>query len=222
MGVLIGIIGTMFVLLDLQPNPNKITSTLPKPTLEGDFAAFIGAIAVSIYLVIGRSLRPWIPLWMYTFPVIGFAIFTSVGLAFVLEQDDSPVVWTGDPSHQIFGFLWEKNFFWISLYLGAGPGMTIFMYTFCMLLIFCRLFNVYPIHHIIIVNRSLWPYIDQWVTQIHFTIDCVNGAINRTHFWISLGILVWISTITALVILSRWNGAFVGIGVDCVGREWVS
>ena len=124
-GVLIGIGGAITILLDIESvSATSTTTTIRQPSIEGDMAAFIGALAVSMYLLIGQNLRTWIPLWMYTFPVILAAIVTSVFLAFL--DPEAPAQWGGgrDPSrsmYSVFGFL-DPRFFWISFYLGAGPG----------------------------------------------------------------------------------------------------
>ena len=89
-GAAIGLIGAIIMLGDVQsmtqdsdwidqtfsPDETNKHLGLPsiehKPTFEGDIAAFLGAVAVSVYLVIGQICRKWMPLFMYAFPVCKF------------------------------------------------------------------------------------------------------------------------------------------------------
>lgn len=117
--MLIGLGGAVLILFDIGTPSSDLSSSVRQPTLEGDLAAFLGAFAVSMYLLIGGNLRTWIPLWMYTFPVIFFAIVTSMILAFL--DPHSPATWAGLSKFSVFGFL-NPKYIWLSLYLGAGPG----------------------------------------------------------------------------------------------------
>ena len=110
-----GLSGAIIILFDIE---SKSSSTsIRQPTLEGDLAAFLGAFAVSMYLLIGRNLRSWIPLWLYTFPVIFFAIITTIMLSFLT----TPTTWVGVSNISVFGFI-NSKYLLLSLYLGAGPG----------------------------------------------------------------------------------------------------
>ena len=117
-GTIIGLVGALIMLVDTAKTANPSGAHQiyhQKPTLEGDMVALLGAATVSVYLVIGRHLRAWMPLWIYTFPVIGVAYLTSLGLLFLLGEQPSVM--------GIFGFL-QLPFLPFALYLGARPGMS--------------------------------------------------------------------------------------------------
>jgi drug/metabolite transporter (DMT)-like permease len=110
-GALVGFLGAVIMLGDMgQNSPDKIGQD---PTAFGDFVALVGAAAVSIYLVIGRHLREWMPLWVYTFGVVGSAYITTLMLAILTGE----VTFTNT-----FGFLYHP-YVWYALYLGIGPGV---------------------------------------------------------------------------------------------------
>ncbi len=52
--------------------------------LAGDLLALTGALAVAIYLLIGRRLRAELPLLAYIFPVYGMAAAVLMGMALIL------------------------------------------------------------------------------------------------------------------------------------------
>jgi drug/metabolite transporter (DMT)-like permease len=121
MGVLLGLAGTLLLLLDVQgatPTPDEYTSTLTgtiQATWQGDLIALTGAATVSIYLVIGRQLRQWMPLWIYAFGVKGFAYVTCLVWAFCASQ--TALRW-----RDVFGFC-LLPYVGYALYLGVGPGI---------------------------------------------------------------------------------------------------
>ena len=60
-GALVGLLGAGITLLDAK-NSGDVT-------LWGDFLAFLGAITVVGYIVAGRILREWMPVFVYAVPV---------------------------------------------------------------------------------------------------------------------------------------------------------
>ena len=78
------------------------------PTVYGDAAAFSGAVAVCVYLIIGQKLRTFLPIWLYVFPVIGAVTITC--LIFSLLDDKDPCTIYGFTRTSIFGFL-SRDFF---------------------------------------------------------------------------------------------------------------
>ena len=123
LGAMIGIAGACIMLGDVRksaPSLNDSLSLIHQPTLEGDLSAFIGAFAVSIYLVIGQKCREWMSLWLYAFPVVAMAAFTSTIAALLDEVQPSTIVGFGHNS--VFGFF-NQRYFLQALYLGAGPGV---------------------------------------------------------------------------------------------------
>lgn len=124
LGVFFGICGAIIMLFGVQRNrsldikDNEMNNHLP--TFYGDAAAFSGAVAVSIYLIIGQKLRSFLPVWIYVFPVIGTAAVAS--LIFALMDKNDPVTWNGYTGRSVFGFL-SREYFLFALYLGVGPGI---------------------------------------------------------------------------------------------------
>ena len=91
-----------------------------KVTLAGDLAAFGGSVAMAAYLVLGRRVRKWCPIWLYVFPVTFVAALTTVALAFLLSP--SPVAGLCLDDNCVFGFFTPRNLL-VSMYLGGGAGV---------------------------------------------------------------------------------------------------
>ena len=110
-GAVIGFIGVAFTLVGAGGDGDV--------TLIGDLAAFGGAIAIVGYLAAGRSLRSWMPLFVYAFPVtvIGAIMLTltSIGLEGASFSGVSP-------DFMVFGWI---DPIWLPavLYLAIGPGL---------------------------------------------------------------------------------------------------
>jgi len=146
LGAVFGIVGAMIMLFDVRednnakgdplsqeqqrsgsgsdPNSNSETHLHP-PTIYGDAVAFSGAVAVCVYLVIGRKVRSFLPIWLYVFPVIGFACLTCL-FFFVCDYYASP---NGNVDRDIctmrtilLGFM-DRGILPYVIYLGIGPGI---------------------------------------------------------------------------------------------------
>ncbi len=107
----------------IDTTQSQSQSHLVEPTVYGDVAAFSGALAVCIYLVIGRKVRSFVPIWLYVFPVIGFASLTCL-LFFTCDY------YTGMGEDEQLHSIWDSiiGFTDISIlpyviYLGVGPGI---------------------------------------------------------------------------------------------------
>jgi len=130
-GALAGIGGAIIMLTGVQRNGVEIGTNAPEiqvqgayhePTLYGDAAAFLGAVAVCVYLVIGQNLRSFLPIWLYVFPVVGTAALASLIFALFDDEDPSYLMTMTPPEKSVFGFL-SKEYFLYALYLGVGPGI---------------------------------------------------------------------------------------------------
>ncbi len=139
-GALLGVIGAAVMLLDSanggsqQKNVNELdhnsSSSLQNmgqphshlPSLHGDIAAFMGAVAMCVYLTIGKHVRSWLPIWLYVFPVIGFASITCLMFALLDNDLNDRVMWTGMSHTSVFAFF-SKEYFVYALYLAIGPGI---------------------------------------------------------------------------------------------------
>ena len=78
----------------------------------------VGAIAVVGYLAIGRSLRGWMPLFLYAFPVTGIAAILLTIWAMVAEG----ATFTIEDMGGAFGWLSVTWFVYVA-YLAFGPGL---------------------------------------------------------------------------------------------------
>ena len=68
-------------------NPSMGNFPDQQPTLLGDFVATLGALAMGIYLSLGASLRQWLSLWLYAFPVTLASGLFCGGISLVFEQE---------------------------------------------------------------------------------------------------------------------------------------
>jgi len=84
-GVLLGLVGAAITLLDVTDGGEV--------TLLGDSLAFIGAITVVGYIVIGRILRPWLPIFIYATPVTAIAAILLIPLSYLLGENSSAFGW---------------------------------------------------------------------------------------------------------------------------------
>ena len=107
-GACIGFIGAVIALLDLGHQQGDHTVTA-----WGDFLAFMGAVFVVGYLVSGRVLRQWMPIFIYAF------IVTLIGAVLLI-----PASWAIESEFSQFGvFGWTKSEFFpwfLALALIAG------------------------------------------------------------------------------------------------------
>ena len=112
-GVIIGFAGALIALIDLGDGGEV--------TLMGDLAAFLGALTIVGYILVGRELRSnrEMPIFVYAFPVtLGAGIWLSLGTVLFegsavtsLHSESSILGWT-DP----FWIVWVG-------YLSLGPGL---------------------------------------------------------------------------------------------------
>ncbi len=110
-GALFGFLGAGITLLGVT-NEGEVT-------LIGDLAAFVGAIAIVGYLVAGRVLRAWMPLFIYAFPVTLIAALL-LGLSSIVIEGTSL---SGVPAvSSLFGW---SDLLWLPAiaYLAIGPGL---------------------------------------------------------------------------------------------------
>ena len=86
--------------------------------MYGDFLAFLGAVTVVGYLVIGRMVRGWMPLFLYAFPVTAVSAVLLTGWAIFAEG------MTFDLAEMTGAFGWVSAA-WVGYvaYLALGPGL---------------------------------------------------------------------------------------------------
>ncbi len=84
-GVIIGLTGALVTLLDVS-NDGQVT-------YFGDFLAFIGAVTVVGYIVAGRILREWMPVFIYATLVTGIAAIILIPFSWILGENTSAIGW---------------------------------------------------------------------------------------------------------------------------------
>ena len=83
-GACIGFIGAALALIDLGDEQGGRTVTI-----WGDFLAFLGAIFVVGYIVSGRVLRKWMPIFIYAFPVTLIGAILLIPGSMILEDENA-------------------------------------------------------------------------------------------------------------------------------------
>jgi drug/metabolite transporter (DMT)-like permease len=84
-GALIGLFGAAITLLDAK-NDGDVT-------LWGDMLAFAGAITVVGYIVAGRILREWMPVFVYAVPVTLIGAVLLIPLSIATGEETSAIGW---------------------------------------------------------------------------------------------------------------------------------
>lgn len=84
-GALVGLIGAGITLLDAKDSGDV--------TLWGDFLAFAGAITVVGYIVAGRILREWMPVFVYAVPVTLLGAILLIPFSIVMGESTSAIGW---------------------------------------------------------------------------------------------------------------------------------
>lgn len=80
LGACIGFLGAGLALIDQGSQQGGHTVTI-----WGDFLAFLGAVFVVGYLISGRVLRKWMPIFVYAFPVTLIGALLLIPASLVLE-----------------------------------------------------------------------------------------------------------------------------------------
>ena len=108
LGACIGFFGAAITLLDQGSQQGDHTVTL-----WGDTLAFMGAVFVVGYLVSGRILRKWMPIFLYAFPVTLIGALLLIPASYAVEDDFS--------AFGVFGWTSLDYFPWfLALALIAG------------------------------------------------------------------------------------------------------
>lgn len=107
-GACVGFLGAALALVDLGDEQGGRTVTI-----WGDFLAFLGAVFVVGYIVSGRVLRKWMPIFLYAFPVTLIGALILIPASYLIEDDFS--------SMGAFGWIQAEYFWWfLALALIAG------------------------------------------------------------------------------------------------------
>jgi trimeric autotransporter adhesin len=84
----------------------------------GDVIALVSAACMAAYLAIGRSVRPWMPIWMYMCPTLWTAAVVAATVSLTFEPGTSLV---GDDDAALFGWLFSGRSAVIALSAGIVP-----------------------------------------------------------------------------------------------------
>ncbi|CAD7953142.1 unnamed protein product [Amoebophrya sp. A25] len=85
-----------------------------------------------IYLLIGKRMVSWCPLFLYTTPVVFFSAFTCACLSAVAGEDitffaagaeSGSGAASKNTARAAFGFFQDSDYFFAALYLGAAAGV---------------------------------------------------------------------------------------------------
>jgi drug/metabolite transporter (DMT)-like permease len=112
-GAIMGVMGAGITLLDQGDVQGSHVVTV-----FGDFLAFLGAIFVVGYIVCGKILRTWMPIFIYAFPVTLISSILLIPASLILE----PSVGISD----IFGWISVEHLPWFMLlaFIGGLLGHT--------------------------------------------------------------------------------------------------
>ena len=88
-------------------------------SLRGDISELIAAATIALYLAIGRSLRRWMPLWAYVWPVTAVAALTAAVASVWLY--DAPVIGLGSDS--LLGWASSPRLLTLALATAIVPGV---------------------------------------------------------------------------------------------------
>lgn len=84
-GAILGLIGAGITLLDAT-NSGEVT-------LFGDFLAFLGAVTVVGYIVAGRILREWMPVFVYAVPVTLLGGILLIPISILMGEETAALGW---------------------------------------------------------------------------------------------------------------------------------
>tara|TARA_B100001287_G_scaffold270775_1_gene270031 strand:- start:349 stop:1272 length:924 start_codon:yes stop_codon:yes gene_type:complete len=94
-GAVVGLIGASITLLDAK-NSGDVT-------LFGNFLALMGAITVIGYIVAGRILREWMPVFVYAVPVTLIAAILLIPASILMGESTAALGWV--ESELLFDFI---------------------------------------------------------------------------------------------------------------------
>jgi hypothetical protein len=90
-------------------------------TFLGDFAAFVAALAVVLHWHIGKQLRTYQPVFVYSGPltVMAASLLTLAGVVF----ESRSLFGAPGQRHGAFGWMLSRHYAPVVVYLGTIPGV---------------------------------------------------------------------------------------------------
>jgi drug/metabolite transporter (DMT)-like permease len=118
-GTIVALAGAALIELDTSHSSSSSRNGNPSPTVAGDLAALLGAVAMAFYLMVGGGMRQWMPLWLYVQPVNLVAAISASILALGAERTDIG----GHGTHGSFGWFFHGNLALLALLAGGISGV---------------------------------------------------------------------------------------------------
>eukprot|EP00887_Chlorella_sp_A99_P004332 scaffold15.g4332.t1 len=112
LGTLVGLVGAVLLATAAARTDRQVT-------VAGDLAALCASLAIIVYLLVGRSLRQWMPLFVYAFPVTALAAVELTTAGAALEG----ARFAAAGAHGVFGWAASPHYLPLVLYLAVGPGI---------------------------------------------------------------------------------------------------
>jgi len=118
LGAFLGFAAAAAVLLIVSAGGDASDSSTP--SAEGDVASFLGAAMAAVFLIVGRRVRRWMPLFLYatTINAIGAVVATAISLAL-----DENATFGGTQTTSAFGYFARADSFPIVALLALGPSL---------------------------------------------------------------------------------------------------
>lgn len=124
LGAMVAVIGGCVMTLDAGESNSTSQDGAISPSVHGDIAAFLGAVFFCGYLLIGKKLRPFVPVFLYMTSVVLCAAVACTALSLFVEAGTKVFFQTEDDAHlSVFGFFANSRYLAVAAYLGAASGV---------------------------------------------------------------------------------------------------
>lgn len=118
-GASVAMVGmVILILLTAGEKAAAAGSLIRSASPYGDGCALVAALCMAAYLAIGRSLRGWMPLWLYVTPVTGIAAVVAACASLLIEPGTSI---TGNDAAALFGWGFDTRRMIIAVAAGVVP-----------------------------------------------------------------------------------------------------
>jgi len=131
-GAALGVAGVAAVASDAGTGHRGTQKMEHAATWQGDIISLGACVAIIGYMVMGRQLRQWMPLFAYAFPVtLVSAVFLAAASAVLergaIELEGQPGSLKRDSashsSYTLLGWFFHLEYLWVITYLALVPGL---------------------------------------------------------------------------------------------------